>query len=136
METMVVFIQIILLIKNIYSIFLFCIFFSTNGKGTLRSASSAGVLKSTPSVSGTLQTADPPPRFAMARCHDRQPPNPTGGPIMLDPKTGLPPRFLRTPDAARFLGISIRTLEKHRTYGTGPTYRKIGGRIVYTLDDL
>lgn len=40
---------------------------------------------------------------------------------MLDPKTGLPPRFLRTPDAARFLGISIRTLEKHRTYGTGPT---------------
>ena len=38
---------------------------------------------------------------------------------MLDPKTGLPPRFLRTPDAARFLGISIRTLEKHRTYGTG-----------------
>jgi predicted DNA-binding transcriptional regulator AlpA len=55
---------------------------------------------------------------------------------MLDPKTGLPPRYLRAPDAARFLGISIRTLEKHRTYGTGPTYRKIGGRIVYTLDDL
>lgn len=39
---------------------------------------------------------------------------------MLDPKTGLPPRYLRAPDAARFLGISIRTLEKHRTYGTGP----------------
>nr|WP_278741688.1 TrbG/VirB9 family P-type conjugative transfer protein [Acetobacter fabarum] len=55
---------------------------------------------------------------------------------MLDPKTGLPPRFLRTPDAARFLGISIRTLEKHRNYGTGPTYRKIGGRIVYALPDL
>ncbi|ARW10887.1 helix-turn-helix transcriptional regulator [Acetobacter ascendens] len=55
---------------------------------------------------------------------------------MLDPKTGLPPRFLRTPDVARFLGISIRTLEKHRTYGTGPTYRKIGGRIVYALADL
>ncbi|ATU73242.1 helix-turn-helix transcriptional regulator [Komagataeibacter rhaeticus] len=55
---------------------------------------------------------------------------------MLDPKTGVPPRFLRTPDAARFLGISIRMLEKHRTYGTGPTYRKIGGRIVYALPDL
>ncbi|MCJ8509822.1 helix-turn-helix domain-containing protein [Rhizobium lemnae] len=55
---------------------------------------------------------------------------------MLDPKTGLPPRYLRTPDAARFLGISIRTLEKHRTYGTGPFYRKIGGRIVYSIDDL
>jgi predicted DNA-binding transcriptional regulator AlpA len=55
---------------------------------------------------------------------------------MIDPKTGLPPRYLRAPDAARFLGISIRTLEKHRTYGTGPTYRKIGGRIVYSVDDL
>lgn len=55
---------------------------------------------------------------------------------MLDPRTGLPPRYLRTPDAARFLGISIRTMEKHRTYGTGPTYRKIGGRIVYSVDDL
>ena len=55
---------------------------------------------------------------------------------MIDPKTGLPPRYLRTPDAARFLGISIRTMEKHRTYGTGPIYRKIGGRIVYAVDDL
>ena len=35
----------------------------------------------------------------------------------------MPPRYLRTPEAARFLGLSVRTLEKHRTYGTGPTYR-------------
>ncbi|MBM3624585.1 MAG: DNA-binding protein, partial [Alphaproteobacteria bacterium] len=27
--------------------------------------------------------------------------------------TDLPPRFLRTPEAARFLGLSGRTLEKH-----------------------
>lgn len=47
-----------------------------------------------------------------------------------------PPRHLRTPEAARFLGLSGRTLEKHRTYGTGPVYRKLGGRIVYALDDL
>ena len=39
---------------------------------------------------------------------------------MPDPLAGLPPRFLRTPEAARFLGLSGRTLEKHRTYGTGP----------------
>ena len=45
-------------------------------------------------------------------------------------------RYLRTPEAARFLGLSPRTLEKHRTYGTGPTYRKLGGRIVYAADDL
>lgn len=55
---------------------------------------------------------------------------------MPDPLEGLPPRLLRTPDAARFLGISLRTLEKHRTYGTGPTYRKIGGRVVYAVEDL
>ena len=55
---------------------------------------------------------------------------------MLDPLAGLPPRYLRTPEAARFLGLSGRTLEKHRTYGTGPTYRKLGGRVVYALDDL
>lgn len=48
----------------------------------------------------------------------------------------LPPRYLRTPEAARFLGLSGRTLEKHRTYGTGPLHRKLGGRVVYALADL
>lgn len=47
-----------------------------------------------------------------------------------------PPRFLRTPEAGRLLGLSGRTLEKHRTYGTGPVYRKIGGRVVYAESDL
>ena len=41
---------------------------------------------------------------------------------MPNPNAGLPPRYLRTPEAARFLGLSGRTLEKHRTYGTGPRY--------------
>jgi predicted DNA-binding transcriptional regulator AlpA len=50
--------------------------------------------------------------------------------------TPLPTRFLRTSEAGRFLGLSGRTLEKHRTYGTGPTYRKIGGRVVYAVSDL
>jgi hypothetical protein len=48
----------------------------------------------------------------------------------------LPPRYLRTPEAGRFLGISGRTLEKHRMYGTGPVYRKLGGRVVYAIADL
>ena len=47
-----------------------------------------------------------------------------------------PPRYLRTPDAARFVGLSIRTLEKHRIYGTGPRYSKLGGRVVYAIEDL
>ena len=55
---------------------------------------------------------------------------------MPDPLAGFPPRYLRTPEAARFLGLSGRTLEKHRTYGTGPRYSKLGGRVVYKVDDL
>jgi hypothetical protein len=47
----------------------------------------------------------------------------------------LPPAC-RHDTCARFLSLSGRTLEKHRTYGTGPAYRKIGGRVVYALDDL
>ena len=55
---------------------------------------------------------------------------------MTEIATELPLRLLRTSEAARLLGLSGRTLEKHRTYGTGPTYRKIGGRVVYAVDDL
>jgi predicted DNA-binding transcriptional regulator AlpA len=43
---------------------------------------------------------------------------------------------LRTEEAARWLGLSGRTLEKHRCCGTGPSYRKLGGRVVYLMDDL
>jgi predicted DNA-binding transcriptional regulator AlpA len=50
--------------------------------------------------------------------------------------TGVPQRYLRTPEAARLVGLSIRTLEKHRIYGTGPRYSKLGGRVVYRLEDL
>jgi predicted DNA-binding transcriptional regulator AlpA len=49
---------------------------------------------------------------------------------------GLPQRYLRTPEAAAFVGLSTRTLEKHRIYGTGPRYSKLGGRVVYRLEDL
>jgi hypothetical protein len=48
----------------------------------------------------------------------------------------IPPRYIHTNEAALFLGLSPRTLEKHRTYGTGPIYRKLGGRVVYALADL
>ncbi|MBP6031744.1 MAG: helix-turn-helix domain-containing protein [Sphingobium sp.] len=55
---------------------------------------------------------------------------------MPPPNPNLPPRFLRTPEAARFLGLSGRTLEKHRYFGTGPAYRRLGGRVVYRIEDL
>jgi predicted DNA-binding transcriptional regulator AlpA len=56
--------------------------------------------------------------------------------LMADKAATLPNRYLRTQEAARFLGLSQRTLEKHRTYGTGPTFRKLGGRVVYSVDEL
>ncbi len=52
------------------------------------------------------------------------------------PDSRTPNQYMRTPAAGRHLGLSGRTLEKHRTYGTGPRYRKIGGRVVYALSDL
>lgn len=55
---------------------------------------------------------------------------------MTAPSASNPPRFVRTQQAASFLGLSHRTLEKHRTYGTGPAYRKLGGRVLYALEDL
>jgi predicted DNA-binding transcriptional regulator AlpA len=55
---------------------------------------------------------------------------------MADKPANSQQRYLRTTEAARFLGLSGRTLEKHRTHGTGPRYRKLGGRVVYAVEDL
>jgi hypothetical protein len=52
------------------------------------------------------------------------------------PRVNVKPRYLITPDAAVHLGLSPRTLEKHRSYGTGPDFRKLGGRVVYAIEDL
>jgi hypothetical protein len=48
----------------------------------------------------------------------------------------IPLRFLVTKEAARFCGLLARTLEKHRIYGTGPAFCKLGGRVVYAIADL
>ena len=45
-------------------------------------------------------------------------------------------RYCRTSEAAAYLGLSTRTLEKHQCYGTGPAYNKLGGRIVYVIEDI
>lgn len=55
---------------------------------------------------------------------------------MPEPVPSPSPRLLRTEEAARWLGLSPRTLEKHRCTGAGPAYRKLGGRVVYLVDDL
>ncbi len=55
---------------------------------------------------------------------------------MTEPNSGIPTQYLRTKEVARLLGLSFRTLEKHRTYGTGPRFSKLGGRVVYALADI
>jgi hypothetical protein len=55
---------------------------------------------------------------------------------MFDLNLVTSPRYLRTTEAARYLSLSPRTLEKHRHFGTGPAYRKIGGRVIYAVADL
>jgi Helix-turn-helix domain len=45
-------------------------------------------------------------------------------------------RYLTNDEAADFLRLSPRTLEKHRVIGGGPRFRKFGRRVVYAIDDL
>jgi excisionase family DNA binding protein len=49
-------------------------------------------------------------------------------------KRGSP--FLSTKQAAFYIGLSARTLEKMRTEGRGPRYRKHGRYVRYHIDDL
>ena len=45
-------------------------------------------------------------------------------------------RKLRTPEAARFVGLAPSTLSKLRCVGGGPKFTRLGRAIVYTVDDL
>ena len=46
-------------------------------------------------------------------------------------------RYLRTPGSAEYLGIGQSTLERKRVDGTGPRFRRLGGKIVvYDIEDL
>ncbi len=44
--------------------------------------------------------------------------------------------FLSTKQAAEYLGLSHRTLEKLRVVGGSPEYRKHGQRVLYAREDL
>ena len=45
--------------------------------------------------------------------------------------------YLRTPDAAKYLGIGQSTLERKRIDGTGPQFRQLGAKIItYAVADL
>ncbi len=46
------------------------------------------------------------------------------------------PTYLNNVEAAVFLRLSPRTLEKQRVIGGGPRFRKFGRRVMYALADL
>ncbi|WP_415845008.1 helix-turn-helix transcriptional regulator [Stutzerimonas zhaodongensis] len=46
------------------------------------------------------------------------------------------PQYLNNDEAAAFLRLSPRTLEKQRVIGGGPRFRKFGRRVMYAQADL
>ena len=44
--------------------------------------------------------------------------------------------FLNVMEAGTFLRLKKRTLDNMRWMGTGPSFRKHGGRIYYHIDEL
>jgi len=44
--------------------------------------------------------------------------------------------FLSPEQAAHYLGISVRTLQEHRSGGTGPQFRRHCRHVRYHIDDL
>ena len=44
--------------------------------------------------------------------------------------------FLNTRQAADFLGLSTRTLDRFRVSGDGPVFHRFGGRVRYSRPDL
>ena len=50
--------------------------------------------------------------------------------------TPVPVRYLTNDEAATFLRLSPRTLEKNRVIGGGPRFHKLGRRVLYAVADL
>lgn len=55
---------------------------------------------------------------------------------MGEPARTASSRYLTNEEAAAFLRLSPRTLEKHRVLGGGPRFRKFGRRVLYAIEDL
>ena len=45
-------------------------------------------------------------------------------------------RFLTADEAAAYLRLSPKTLEKHRSVGSGPRFKRFGRIVRYTIHDL
>lgn len=86
-----------------------------------------------------------PHRNALPAMPNRVPPHrrlgtplpPAGDASNLDvPSTPGQSHYLNNDEAAAFLRLSPRTLEKQRVIGGGPRFRKFGRRVMYAFADL
>ncbi len=55
---------------------------------------------------------------------------------MKDETRRMHERFLDNQQAADYLKLSPRTLDRQRVTGKGPQFRKFGRRVVYAIEDL
>lgn len=70
----------------------------------------------------------------MSPVPSRPPDIPMTAPALTSPAP--PVRYLTNDEAAAFLRLSPRTLEKMRVIGGGPRFRKFGRRVMYAVADL
>ncbi|WP_414597720.1 helix-turn-helix domain-containing protein [Achromobacter sp. F4_2707] len=69
----------------------------------------------------------------MPRQTSRPQPHSSGSTPVL---TAAAVRYLTNDEAADYLRLSPRTLEKMRVIGGGPRFRKFGRRVMYAIADL
>jgi hypothetical protein len=50
--------------------------------------------------------------------------------------TTPPPRFVTEADLEEITGVKKRTWQKHRLFGRGPRFYKIGGAVRYNLAEV
>tara|TARA_R110002072_G_scaffold46465_2_gene128529 strand:+ start:432 stop:674 length:243 start_codon:yes stop_codon:yes gene_type:complete len=62
--------------------------------------------------------------------------NLANGTPLIEPKESHVSPFMNTIQAAEYLLLSPKTLEKMRWHGNGPSYRKHAAIVVYHIDDL
>ena len=81
-----------------------------------------------------LSAGEPrPPRGTNTTDGDPSPTNNNEGGTSM---SGQSTRYLGTREAAAFLGLSPRTLDRYRVTGEGPAFHKFGARIRYAQADL
>ena len=63
-------------------------------------------------------------------------PFPDAAGVAASPSSSADAELLTNAEAAAFVRLSPRTLEKFRVLGGGPRYKKLGARVRYSVEDL